>query len=275
MVAPLARDSSYYTIGLIALAMFFLFGKKSADGKNQIEWFESVILLCLYVGYVVLMKFHLKVQICLVRHCHPSRRKKKSQKSGSKSPTSVSPTRRNGELVRQQSSRSALIVKLQEQDEAKLTSPMNFRAGVLHLIVSKRPLVETAGLHIVTRSSSGDVRETFKQISGQEAPEGKITRENLRQLLLDAGFDEDVGNEEIDKAFDKLDKNSDGHLNWMEFSLWYKSSEAKIWADSERVFGMIDKNGDGRISRNELIDFEQVLGRAPDQEEIDNAWLSS
>ena len=259
---PLARDSSYYTVGLLALAMFFLFGKKK-NGQNQIEWFESLVLLTLYVGYVVFMKFHLKVQIFLVRHCYC--RKKKPSKSN----TSVSPQR----VMRQQSSRSALIVKLKEQEATKLTSPMNFRAGVLHLIVSKKPLLETAGMHMVTKIQ-GDVRETFLELSGKEPPEGCITRDDLKKMLLGAGLEENITDEEIQKAFEKLDKNQDGLINWTEFSIWYKSSEAKIWADADRVFDAIDKNGDGHISRGELIYLlEQVLCRPPSFDEVDGAWL--
>lgn len=47
---PLFRDATYYTLGLIMLAVFTGFAS-----KNYIEWWESLILFLLYFGYILLM----------------------------------------------------------------------------------------------------------------------------------------------------------------------------------------------------------------------------
>ena len=47
---PLFRDSSYYLMSLIILVAFFW--------DQSIKWFEALILLLLYVGYVVLMAYN-------------------------------------------------------------------------------------------------------------------------------------------------------------------------------------------------------------------------
>ena len=51
---PLFRDVSFYIIDLIMLIIFFL--------DNFIMWWESLLLLTAYFGYVVFMKFNVQVE---------------------------------------------------------------------------------------------------------------------------------------------------------------------------------------------------------------------
>lgn len=51
---PLFRDVSFYIIDLIMLIIFFL--------DNFIMWWESLLLLTAYCGYVVFMKFNVQVE---------------------------------------------------------------------------------------------------------------------------------------------------------------------------------------------------------------------
>lgn len=48
------RDTVFYLVGLTLLACFFL--------DNKIEWWESVILLLWYIGYITFMKFEPRLQ---------------------------------------------------------------------------------------------------------------------------------------------------------------------------------------------------------------------
>eukprot|EP00494_Astrolonche_serrata_P029271 UN29538 len=48
---PLARDVSYYALGLSLLSIFF-----SAHTKEELQWGESVLLFSFYLGYIFLMK---------------------------------------------------------------------------------------------------------------------------------------------------------------------------------------------------------------------------
>lgn len=47
---PLFRDSAYYTMGLIVLAVFC-----GVVTPNEIQLWESIVLFCLYIGYCLLM----------------------------------------------------------------------------------------------------------------------------------------------------------------------------------------------------------------------------
>jgi Ca2+-binding EF-hand superfamily protein len=117
----------------------------------------------------------------------------------------------------------------------------------------------------------GDVKATFESIAGESQT---ITKTELKQLLQCMGLDVEVTADQVNNAFEKLDKNNDLSLDWPEFKEWYSSSEAKIWADCDTVFKEIDQNGDGKISRSELVYLlNQILGREPNQEEVDEAWM--
>ncbi|KAM4625830.1 sodium/potassium/calcium exchanger 4a isoform 2-T2 [Polymixia lowei] len=52
------RDSICYTLSVLALIVFIY------DG--QIEWWESLVLVLMYVGYILVMKFNSSIRRCLV-----------------------------------------------------------------------------------------------------------------------------------------------------------------------------------------------------------------
>lgn len=280
---PLFRDSTYYMIGLTVLAIFF--GTGSYDPEKypaSMEWYECMILLILYFLYVLMMKYNRWLHLFIVKYYLG--RKKKQQKpsaslaggstGGTPNSTKISPSKPGGGLIRKDSSRSILLETLarraQDGVNERRKSALHFRAGVLHLMVSEKSLLETAGIHLVTKVQ-GDVKATFNSVAGQNQ---KITKAELKKLLQCMGLEADVSEKEVNNAFGKLDNNNDGSLDWAEFKQWYSSSEAKIWADCDTVFKEIDQDGDGKISRNELVYLlNQILGREPNPEEVDEAWL--
>ena len=252
---PLFRDATYYTIGLLTLAVFFGTGA-AAKGERQSEgdaytasmdWYECLILLILYVGYVFMMKHNRWLHFHLVKKCKKSSAQKAREKakrdskkaknvvpSGggstggtpSANNTKVSPAgseKRPMKLMRRDSSRSVLLEQLarraqegsQEGRDVR-RSALHFRAGVLHLMVSEKSLLETAGIHLVTKVQ-GDVKATFKSVAGENET---ITKTDLRRLLGCMGLSTEVTDKEVTAAFTKLDKNNDGSLDWPEFKEW-------------------------------------------------------
>ena len=259
---PLFRDSTFYVIGLSVLAVFFSTGSYDAVlYPASMEWYECLILLILYVVYVIMMKYNRWLHFYIMHNIiHKKKKKERRQtekakakaQDGTPSSTKISPKRPMG-IQRKESSRSVLLdtLKARAQDgmREKSNSSMHFRAGVLHLMVSEKSLLETAGIHLVTKVQ-GDVKATFDSIAGESQT---ITKIELKKLLQCMGLDVEVTAKEVDNAFEKLDKNNDLSLDWPEFKEWYSSSEAKIWADCDTVFREIDQDGDGKISRSELV----------------------
>ena len=77
--------------------------------------------------------------------------------------------------------RASIAVMEMAQREVSFVRPSTFRAGVLQMMLSGRPMAETAGMGAVTKIS-GDVRATFDQID--ENGNGVIDTEELLSLLL-------------------------------------------------------------------------------------------
>jgi len=50
---PLFRDTLYYAVGLLVLAMFV-----GVVSPNEIEWWEALILFAMYFGYVLIMAYN-------------------------------------------------------------------------------------------------------------------------------------------------------------------------------------------------------------------------
>jgi len=65
---PLARDCSYYSLTLIVLAIVYNFGPETPAGGGTIEWYEALIMLLLYIGYVSLMKFNAPLQASFAKY---------------------------------------------------------------------------------------------------------------------------------------------------------------------------------------------------------------
>jgi len=114
---PLFRDVSYYIFGLGVLAIFF-----SASSPKKMEWWESVILFLLYLGYVLIMKINVWLNETLV-NCLGI--------------TNAAP-----------------IVPV------NFSNPNSFRAGILHILLGKKNLWDTIPYHIVT-DIQGNLQETF------------------------------------------------------------------------------------------------------------------
>ena len=189
-----------------------------------------MILLLLYIGYVVMMKYNRWIHFHIMK-CHLDRKKKAKEKKrretglfggaegqhwGDTKFHQISP-KKQAKMVRRDSSRSVLLEQLAQRarenpGEARKSS-LHFRAGVLHLMVSEKSLLETAGIHLVTKVK-GDVRATFASVAGEKKT---ISKDELRRLLQCMGVATNISDEQVNQAFEKLDKDQDGTIDWPEF----------------------------------------------------------
>jgi K+-dependent Na+/Ca+ exchanger-like protein len=69
----LLRDSSYYLISIAILIVVML--------DSEVFWYEALIMLCFYVGYIIIMKFNTQLQgLILKLQCCKKGEKSKSEK---------------------------------------------------------------------------------------------------------------------------------------------------------------------------------------------------
>lgn len=230
---PLFRDSIYYVISLSILAIFF-----SMNSPNLIELYEAIILFILYIGYVILMSQHTKLYDCIQRCRGKSVASKVAPIVGKNEENprgrSPSPTLPDG------TSKAA-------SKPVRMNHPSTFRAGLMSIMFSGKPLMETAGHHVIYRIH-GSAKETFEQIDQNQS--GTINREELRDLL--ESLDSPCGHKDVEKSFNELDQDSDGKISFDEFLAWYLRSEERIYGELKRLFDKLDTNNSASLDRNEI-----------------------
>ncbi len=131
---PLFRDSSYYTVSLLVLFAFF------TDG--EIEWWESLVLFLMYIGYVVLMAYNEQLHAWVVHTCL-KRPRIGSKASMHLAPDGTAPT----EAALKRAASNAGMTSDEIEDDIRETSAaaggvgqrraqITFQAGVFHMLLS-------------------------------------------------------------------------------------------------------------------------------------------
>ena len=256
---PLFRDCLYYTVSLVVLALFF--GGDYGAGANKVELWESIVLLLMYAGYVILMKYnevlHQKLLKCLTR-------------------TKTSPA--ESDLVKKQLSSDAHPFKRKtihkiESGVNVFAHPARFRAGILQSLFNSSPddVVKRTRSFVVSELI-GDVNETFEQIdkNGDEKIDRKELSDLLRELTGTIPLDETLDAAMVDMQIDQT-----GEVTKEEFIQWYKQSEVAILKQVKDAYDKIDSDNDGRIDAGELkkvlssISFGDDLTEANVDKEVD------
>jgi sodium/potassium/calcium exchanger 2 len=140
---PLARDCTYYTIGLATLAIFCGY-----ISPGEIEAWEAAILFFMYIGYVMLMKFNEKIWYY------------------------IQSIRNDGRIGDEN------IAEKKPTVNGHGTNTL--RAGLLNLFMGKGSLLEKVGIAMIT-SISGDVHAVFRRLDS--SGDGFIDRDELKELM--------------------------------------------------------------------------------------------
>ena len=148
---PMFRDSSYYLVTLIVLAVFF-----GANSPQEIDWYEALILHGMYWLYVFIMSqnstlfaFFNRI-FCRVR-------------TSDETPVDSKPS------------------------EANLFSePSRFREGIASMLVKNRPFSETAGVHFVM-ALQGKIEDVFSKYDKDGS--GHLDASQLGLIFTDLGLE--------------------------------------------------------------------------------------
>lgn len=204
---PLARDCTYYCLGLIVLSIVF-----TAISDGEIYVWEAAILFAGYLGYVTLMYYNQSLHAWVVKKLGLDENHEKNQHS----------------------------------TEITFNKPSTFRAGILSLLINEKSIWDTIPYRIVTEIK-GDLEETFKtfDINGDGNIDNEEMRKVFRDLKFNytdemadeifkeldtnensmVSFEEFmkwyVGSEkrierEMQMIFSRFDHNQDGTINHTE-----------------------------------------------------------
>lgn len=225
---PLIRDSVYYAMGLIVLAIFV-----GVHGKGNVEVFEAIILFSMYIGYIFVMIYN--------SWLYNNVTGKKLKKCSSRNDNDIG-------------SISEKDLKKLKENCASLGGGRLFRAGVLKLLRDPESWVSTAGVGLVAKIA-GDVDEVFRLCDTNG--DGNIDGEELKEILR--RLDMELTKEEVDNIREELDSTGDGLINKKEFTKWYVNSKERIQEKVRVVFDKFDTNRSNSIDRDELRNLLETL----------------
>ena len=249
---PLFRDCTYYLFALVVLAVFFGVDYGNGVPTNRIEWWESLILFLMYLGYVTIMKFNANLEIwCKTKVC---KTKSNNNENNNAKNTAVVPTDSSSPgVIRHSTSMTAdKEAKLEHHAvRASFLRPCKFRAGVLHLMLNqtKSTIIQRARTFVVA-DIVGDFKQTFSQIDTNG--DGTLEREELSELLKElTGLP--PTKEDVDDAFKDMGAaNQGGKVTLDMFREWYIDSETRVSKQAHDAFDQIDTDNSGEISQDEL-----------------------
>jgi K+-dependent Na+/Ca+ exchanger-like protein len=218
---PLARDCLYYAFSLAILALVF-----GVITPNEIWWYEALILLALYAGYVTIMKFNenlrAKVYACVGYNKDNKVVDGDVEMANSTADGPKTPVRRNSEVH-------------------------TFRAGFTALLIHNKPIEHAAALHIVA-AIRGDVKDTFQKVDTDNS--GFIDENELKQMLCEMGGH--PTDEDVHQTMQHVDLDKDGKISFDEFAHWYSASEDRVKIELLQAFNRYDKDSSGYIDHKEL-----------------------
>mmetsp|Transcript_17659 Transcript_17659/g.27765 ORF Transcript_17659/g.27765 Transcript_17659/m.27765 type:complete len:740 (+) Transcript_17659:2196-4415(+) len=267
---PLFRDCTYYAFGLAVLAIFFI-----GISKKEIIWYEALILLILYCGYVMFMKynqlFYIRIQRFLQQRKTQIKRSKTANKVQSlkeKLQNDDDPQHRRLSILPPTDApvvpSPAQRISDREVTQAKRPSltGATFRVGVMSMLLKEEWDVYDVASITVVNTIVGNVEDTFNQLDTDG--NGYLDRDELK-ALLDTLFKNDTGTVNnqapnspadaelmVDDLFKALDIDQDGKINFNEFSIWYLKSEERIMSELQYIFNKVNESQSGFLTLSEF-----------------------
>merc|ERR1719446_1722486 len=218
---PLVRDSSYYCLSLVVLAVFF-----GVLTENEIWVYESAILFIMYIGYVMVMANNENLHQALW-----SSKKKKIAPAGE---GDTAPLAGDDDHDPHGSHSPG-------PDNVSMNTPFTFRAGILQMMAGQSSAADLAGAYAVTKIK-GTMKQTFKEIDGHGSGDGCVDAKELKGLLQKVVIG-DVTDKMVEETLAAVDTNKNGTIDLEEFKAWYKSSAHAVKHSIHAHFHDLDIEG--------------------------------
>jgi len=267
---PFARDCIYYSISLLVLGAFFL------DGLIYV-W-EALILLLLYVGYVTLMMYNEKLYTYLDEKFSLSKDAKQQRDRAEsqviiRTKTTVSFHISLFKLMTKDSTAADLAgIYLMKMDKGDIRDTFRQVDSDGNGYIDRKELKTVLKRLGNSDISDDELEECYKELD--KNGDGKIDFDEFQHWFLRSRAKMTA---DIDQIFDKYDRDGDGEVDRSECKQLIKdlqgdikdanttknggsdntdNNEAKdLEAEVDEALTVLDKNKDGKISKDEFIDW--------------------
>jgi len=224
---PLARDTSYYAVSLLTLAVFV-----GVISPSEVELWEAIILFAMYFGYVTIMAFNEKLYFKFTgKHLNADK------SEGSDEMTMISA-------------------------DDDFTNVPAFRAGFLTLVNDPTNWEMKARIGLVSKIF-GTADQVFEKIDANgngtiDLDEFKIAMKELEGA--------DMSDEELSDAFKHIDLDHDQTVTRKEFIKFYHETNTKVKSLIEKKFVEFDHDNDNTLDKNEFYDLLSTIEPTIDPE---------
>jgi len=246
---PLSRDSLFYMLSLILLAIFF-----GVTSPGVIELWEALVLHFYYWIYVGFMGYSGRVQAYLDNlTTKVSPAMVVGAGTGSVSPLAIEAGVVASEDVSVQDFIPPSPSPSPSTDRSRSTST-RFRASLLRL------LTQTEGRALensLVSRLAGSAAEAFDQVDTKQR--GKISRAEFATCLSLMRIP-DLAEARVAALFKAIDKDGSGDIDRNEFYAWFKSSQDRIILEVDAVFDQYDTDRSGTLDADEISFALETIG---------------
>ena len=203
---PLFRDCAYYAVSLAILTVLV-----GVVTPGEVVWWEAVVLLGLYVGYVLLMYFNRKLykRITGKELVLPGEEEEAAAEDGEGAEEGGGgAANENGAAKENGVADENGAAKEHHRPNERGRWPGTFRAGILKLLLNPESLERKGGIGIVAKMT-GDVEHVFKEIDVNG--DGQIDKEELGTLFSKLGHD--LTDDEVAAVLTRLDLDGNGTVS--------------------------------------------------------------
>lgn len=252
---PLFRDCVYYAIGLLVLTLLV-----GVFGNGEVVWYEALILLCMYFGYVVLMYYNRRLYKKLTGKELVLAGEEDDEDSGvaEEEAAAVAAAASDNDATADVTSNGNTTTESNAASSAADAVMMeNGQGGETNGVISPNPSVDTAILDRANSNGAASPVTSPRNVSKGDFRWPNTFRAGVLKLLLHPESWVERGGlgivstiqGDVDTVFKKIDSDCSGEIDKEELRQLFAELGHEINDDDfDQVFHSLDLDGNGTVS---------------------------
>lgn len=258
-----------------------------------LTWYEGIVLLLVYVGFLILMRVHHRIKyfadrffrIIAICFCaSDSVAKQDAVRETLRTQAQLEHAKLGENLQKDKANSQAARMLEKMTRTATGASSLNRTAGILQLLASNTflsgsPQLQRASAIMIMRQKTGDSHSAYQSL--MQGRMGRLSREALLQFVKEYDV-EIIGAKKKEFSAPGWDKACDdivselleairtqgGHASEEGFKKWFVLNEARLIREINSAFDLLDELESGSVSVQKLASVLQLLGCHPSKEVV-------